>query len=363
MQYGGGIFNIGIDSSGLLSILNSTVSGNSAGEEGGGIYNNGSYSGTAILTIVNSTLSGNSAAAGGGIYNEASPDYAYAPVEIGSSILNAGVSGGNILNAKYGTFNSLGYNLSSDDGSGLLNATGDQTNTNPMLGPLQDNGGPTFTCALLPGSPVINAGDLNFTPPPYFDQRGPGFPRVVCGRIDIGAFEVQDTPIITCPANIVTDATSPKGAVVYFAPPAVDECFSVSISSTPSSGSLFAIGDTTVTSTAVDGAGNEATCSFTVHVKGAAEQVNDLIALVQALNLKPWTTYILTTELQSASNALRRDCTRAACIDLDAFIFEVDAQTWWGQIWPPSRARLLIRNAQRIQNVLGCDNAFGPGHF
>ena len=60
-----------------------------------------------------------------------------------------------------------------------------------MLGPLQDNGGPTFTHALLPGSPAINAGDPGFTPPPFFDQRGPGFDRVVNGRLDIGSFEVQ----------------------------------------------------------------------------------------------------------------------------------------------------------------------------
>jgi len=43
----------------------------------------------------------------------------------------------------------------------------------------------------LSGSLAINAGDPNFTPPPFFDQRGPGFDRVVNGRIDIGSFEVQ----------------------------------------------------------------------------------------------------------------------------------------------------------------------------
>jgi len=57
---------------------------------------------------------------------------------------------------------------------GNILATGDQINTDPMLGPLQDNGGPTFTHALLPGSPAIDAGDPSFTPPPDFDQRGPG---------------------------------------------------------------------------------------------------------------------------------------------------------------------------------------------
>ena len=43
----------------------------------------------------------------------------------------------------------------------------------------------------MSGSLAINAGDPNFTPPPFFDQRGPGFDRVVNGRIDIGSFEVQ----------------------------------------------------------------------------------------------------------------------------------------------------------------------------
>jgi hypothetical protein len=47
---------------------------------------------------------------------------------------------------------------------------------------------------LLPGSPAINAGDPNFTPPPFYDQRGPGFDRVVNGRIDVGSFELQAGP-------------------------------------------------------------------------------------------------------------------------------------------------------------------------
>jgi hypothetical protein len=72
-----------------------------------------------------------------------------------------------------------------------LNGPGDQINTDPLLGALQDNGGPTFTHELLKGSPAIDAGDPNFTPPPYYDQRGPGFPRVRNDRIDVGSFEVQ----------------------------------------------------------------------------------------------------------------------------------------------------------------------------
>ena len=79
-----------------------------------------------------------------------------------------------------------------------MTGPGDQINTDPLLGPLQDNGGPTFTHALLPGSPAINAGDPNFTPPPVNDQRGCHFDRVFNGRIDIGAFEAQP-PRRPCP--------------------------------------------------------------------------------------------------------------------------------------------------------------------
>jgi hypothetical protein len=107
------------------------------------------------------------------------------------------MSGGTIANA--GTFNSLGYNLASDDGGGVLTGPGDQINTDPMLGLLQDNGGPTFTHALLVGSPAINAGNPSFTPPPLYDQRGAPFHRVVNRRIDIGSFEVQAPRVTPTP--------------------------------------------------------------------------------------------------------------------------------------------------------------------
>src|SRR5262249_15116010 len=71
-----------------------------------------------------------------------------------------------------------------------LNGPGDLTNTDPLLGPLQRNGGPTLTQALLPGSPAIDAGDDQGAP--ATDQRG--LPRTVNGTIDIGTFEVQNDP-------------------------------------------------------------------------------------------------------------------------------------------------------------------------
>jgi len=179
--YGAG--GIGGSNSGI-TVVNSTITGNSAEVSGGGIsIANGS------LHVANSTFSGNSAVSGGGIYNY-QYQYFSSVVEISNTILNAGPSGENIFN-NGGTVTSLGYNLSSDDGSGYLNGPGDQINIDPLLGPLQNNGGPTLTHALLLGSPAIDAGDLNFTPPPFNDQRGCPFDRVFNGRIDIGSFETQ----------------------------------------------------------------------------------------------------------------------------------------------------------------------------
>src|SRR5882757_7737919 len=203
---GGGIVNSGSGAAATLTITNSTISDNSAtANDGGGILNGAAGSALASVIVSNSTLSDNSATAnGGGIYNQGNAQF-----QVGSTVLNAGSSGENIFNGGQAT--SLGYNLSSDDGAGILIATGDQINTDPMLGPLQDNGGPTFTHALLPGSPAIDAGDPSFAPPPSFDQRGPGFDRVSGSRIDIGSFEVQvggtPTPTPTSPTPTPT-ATS-----------------------------------------------------------------------------------------------------------------------------------------------------------
>jgi hypothetical protein len=119
---------------------------------GGGIYNLGVL-GAGTVTISNSTISGNFATGGfgGGIQND------NAMLTIGNTILNTGASGSNIYNRDSSVI-SLGHNLSNDDGGGYLTGTGDQINTDPMLGPLQANGGRTFTHALLPGSPAIDAG-------------------------------------------------------------------------------------------------------------------------------------------------------------------------------------------------------------
>src|SRR4030095_7072115 len=85
-------------------------------------------------------------------------------------------------------------------------------------------------------------------------------------------------PQITCPAPMVVDATSPQGVTTTFAPVASDTC-SVTVTSWPALGSVFPIGTTTVNSAAQDPAGHQASCSFTVHVKGAAEQLTALVTI------------------------------------------------------------------------------------
>jgi hypothetical protein len=139
-------------------------------------------------------LSDNSATfLAGGVFN-------LGTLVIGNAVLNTGSSGENIY-SNSGTVTSLGYNISSDNGNGFLNGPGDQLNTDPLLGPLQNNGGSTLTQALLPGSPAIDMGDPNFTPPPLFDQRGTGFDRVVSARVDVGSFEVQTQAVIHLQAS------------------------------------------------------------------------------------------------------------------------------------------------------------------
>jgi predicted outer membrane repeat protein len=213
---GGGIVNYG-----TLTIQDSTISGNTApGGDfegyGGGIYGDNN-------TITNSTITGNSARRGGGVAgggniahttfsnNSASQAggaiyLSFSSLELGNTILKAGVSGVNIFTTNGGSLITHGYNVCSDNGSGFLNGPGDQINTDPMLGPLQNNGGPTFTHELLKGSPAIDAGDPNFTPPPYYDQRGPVFWRMRNGRIDVGSFEVQ---VGTTPSPTPTPTASP----------------------------------------------------------------------------------------------------------------------------------------------------------
>src|SRR5207249_5003101 len=187
-------------------VSSSTFSDNSSGR-GGGIENFGANGGNASLKISACTFSGNSATNFGGAIRNVS-DSQSATVEIGDTILNAGTAGANIANYS-GVVTSVGFNLSSDDGGGLLTATGDRVNTDPLLSPLQNNGGPTFTHSPRAGSPAIDTGKRNTIAvlASDTDQRGSlrpvDFPQVdnpaAGDGSDIGAVEVQTLSANPCP--------------------------------------------------------------------------------------------------------------------------------------------------------------------
>jgi HYR domain len=164
-----------------------------------------------------------------------------------------------------------------------------------------------------------------------------------------------ELPVITPLADILATASSPAGAVVdYDEPMASDNCPNpVTVVCEPASGSMFPIGDTTVICTAQDAAGNTALSAFSVHVKGAAEQIVDLIALVQSLGLRPASENSLGVKLKDASAHLSRNQFQGACGKLKDFIAEVTALANNGQLTPWD-AYLLIQEANRIRAVIGC---------
>ena len=215
---GGGVYNAG-----TASVTSCTISANGAGHSGGGVFapaprdgNGGGLCSLGPITLTACTLGENSRGFGGG-----------GPPGQGGGIFASSASLRNCLVAQSaypnfgldvaGSFMSRGHNLIglSEAGTGFTNGVNADlvgtTNTPvaPRLGPLQDNGGPTFTLALLHGSPALDAGDDALLGPPYnltTDQRG--FARDAGAHVDIGAFEFQ--PIVVPPAlgNVANSGTN-----------------------------------------------------------------------------------------------------------------------------------------------------------
>ena len=217
---GGGIYNL----HGVLTIINSTISNNrTLGNDSGG----GGISSWGTLNLINSTVSGNDADFGGGIGGSGTINVQSSTITANHAARNGGgikasdatliirnsvvarnsvgvypptsngVTGSDIY-AFHRVISSQGNNLigNTDDTSGWV--ASDMTGTDPRLGPLQNNGGPTPTHALLPGSPAIDAG--NNASPPATDQRG--LSRIFDGNadgspvIDIGAVEMATMPVL-----------------------------------------------------------------------------------------------------------------------------------------------------------------------
>ena len=159
-----------------MTILNATLSANTANQGGGAIYlvsdassGSGFTSGTATLNLNSSILANSS----NGVFD-------FGSAKTGGATDFPQTSGtGNLIE----TYNSMNP------------FAGDHINVDPGLTELADNGGPTKTFALNTDSPAINAGDsVAGAAGGDFDQRGAGFPRVFGNGIDIGAFELQVLP-------------------------------------------------------------------------------------------------------------------------------------------------------------------------
>lgn len=213
-QGGGGLW---LDGNGFR-IENTTISGNSASIASpyATSYGGGGVSVSGSVTFVNATLVGNSIGGGlgGGVFVRNQPIGSTGLVTLQNTIV-ANSTGGTDVARRVApplgaTFPPEGridaaFSLIQNPGTDLNGAVTDtRLGLDPRLGPLADNGGPTLTHALLPGSPAIGAGSSALAAGSATDQRGAGFPRGI-GRVDIGAFEAPSP---------LTSAASPEAVAV-----------------------------------------------------------------------------------------------------------------------------------------------------
>ena len=196
---GGGV----LDNDATVHISASTFTANTAGGNGGGAVQN-----FGTVTITQSTLSGNSSPFGADIYN-----YTGFTLSISTSIIGSGQQGSNCGGAA--AITDAGYNLDTGTSCGFSAASHSLTSTNPQLGPLASNGGPTQTMALPAGSPAVDAipastaGCTGST-----DQRG--ITRPQGSGCDIGAYELvvssggtgPSTPTGLAATQVTSDSVS-----------------------------------------------------------------------------------------------------------------------------------------------------------
>jgi CSLREA domain-containing protein len=255
----------GAEIDGNSTFINTTVANNTTSGEGGGldIYSPAqnvpsptakpgvkpAISPEQVAQLTNVTITGNTAAAGGGLE----------VLDTTATLVNTIVDGNtadSFINNDVtlpDTETILGNNnlFGQIDNPDNVSRTATQFNvSNPQLGTLANNGGPTQTVVPLDGSPAIDAGstadalDQNGNPLTT-DQRGTGFPRVVGNAVDIGAFEVAPSLVVTTTADeddgtsdpAVGTGTSLREAVNY----ANSISFSLAINSVDAANGTLAI--------------------------------------------------------------------------------------------------------------------------
>jgi predicted outer membrane repeat protein len=201
----------GIGADAAITITGTTISNNSASGNGGGIDDG------AGLTITNSTIAGNSASPVGGSIHGYSGANALTFVTISGNsgsdsldgtafTLRGTIVDDNAANNCSAAPTDLGFNIDSGATCGF-SGTGSLSNTNPLLGALAGNGGPTQTMAPGAGSPAIDAVTAG-CPPPATDQRG--ITRPQGARCDIGAVEAAGAaPPTPTPTALPAASTLP----------------------------------------------------------------------------------------------------------------------------------------------------------
>ena len=179
---------------GGFTIVNSTISGNNAIHDGGGIFQDGVTELFNVTIARNTADTGNSGTGSGGGIRTQIGTLNFQNTIISNNTAVAIVDGSPVLKPQdcSGTLTSDGYNIVSETSNCTINGSFSQAN--PKLGQLQNNGGPTQTIGLLSGSAAINGGNPNGCTDNLgavlkADQRGYTRPAPASGRCDVGAFE------------------------------------------------------------------------------------------------------------------------------------------------------------------------------
>lgn len=169
----------------------------------------------------------------------------------------------------------------------------------------------------------------------------------------------ETAPVLDLPSAIARDATSPRGASVnYHASASDDRDGAVPVTCEPESGSLFAIGETTVRCWTRDRADNVSRGTFTVTVRGPGPQLDRLAGAVRRLDMPRPFERMLLRPLKDATREVARDETRDACRDVRRFeatvLLVARLRGSRANILRRSEAEELLLAAERIRATLGC---------